>query len=89
MRSTNSLSLLFGIATYLKHAESRLLQELPQAERSKILRMKAEPQLDEIYEVGTIIRVCAGLARLRIVNCSEQSKQQRAQQGRVSVSYHV
>lgn len=34
-----------------KHAESRLLEELPQAERSKILRMKAEPQPEEIYEV--------------------------------------
>ncbi|CAN0375655.1 unnamed protein product [Laminaria digitata] len=37
----------------VKHAESRLLQELPQAERSKILRMKAEPQLDEIYEAAS------------------------------------
>lgn len=46
-----------GVATYSKHAETRLLQELPQAERSKILRMKAEPQPDEIYEVGTT-RVC-------------------------------
>ncbi|CAM9813043.1 unnamed protein product [Ectocarpus sp. 8 AP-2014] len=34
----------------VKHAETRLLEELPQAERSKILRMKAEPQPDEIHE---------------------------------------
>eukprot|EP00903_Cladosiphon_okamuranus_P016675 g15376.t1 len=34
----------------VKHAESRLLAELPEAERSKILRMKAEPQPDEIHE---------------------------------------
>lgn len=34
-----------------KHAETRLLEGLPQAERSKILRMKAEPQPEEIHEV--------------------------------------
>lgn len=35
----------------MKHAENRLLAELPEAERSKILRMKTEPQPDEIHEV--------------------------------------
>ncbi|CAM9153867.1 unnamed protein product [Pylaiella littoralis] len=34
----------------VKHAETRLLEGLPQAERSKILRMKAEPQPEEIHE---------------------------------------
>eukprot|EP00752_Nemacystus_decipiens_P006119 g5519.t1 len=34
----------------IKHAENRLLAELPEAERNKILRMKAEPQPGEIHE---------------------------------------
>lgn len=34
-----------------QHAEKRLLDELPQAERSKILRMKAKPHPDEIRQV--------------------------------------
>ncbi|CAM9112775.1 unnamed protein product [Ectocarpus fasciculatus] len=41
----------------VKHAETRLLEELPQAERSKILRMKAEPQPDEIHEAISDLHV--------------------------------
>ncbi|CAM9431814.1 unnamed protein product [Hapterophycus canaliculatus] len=34
----------------VKHAEARLLERLPRAERSRILRMKAEPRPEEIHE---------------------------------------
>lgn len=34
-----------------QHAEERLLAELPWAERSKIVRMRSEPEQDEVIEV--------------------------------------
>lgn len=87
-------TLLLGVPTYSKHAETRLLQELPQAERSKILRMKAEPQPDEIYEVGTVRIVCISYihVQVRLQNYLSmwyqlQQKQQRVQQGSSAHEY--
>lgn len=35
-----------------KHAENRLLEVLPEVERSKILRMRMEPKPEEIQQVA-------------------------------------
>ncbi|CAN0316526.1 unnamed protein product [Ascophyllum nodosum] len=37
----------------IKHAENRLLEELPQVERSKILRMMVKPKAEEIYQASS------------------------------------